>query len=1350
MNKMTTTPKVVNLPASPEETLWNRSFIALLITQFTVALNDNMFRWLIIPIGKELVGQDTALWAGALCFLAPFLLLAGWAGYFTDKYSKRLVIVACKAAEVLILALGVLTILLGQVWLMFVVLFLLGAQTTFFSPSKYGSIPEIVPASRIATANGWIGMTTMVACILGAALGGYLYSSTTSPSILLVTAKQGKATDENSPGQLAVYITRCGFRLKQAETIGEILDQVRRGAPKLIIWDHKISGEKLQEHLEALHATAGGVPVVLLQAVAQAPGEKLSMKGTFPPVDNSSQEISSSFQGTSSPVQGGSLSVENTLPLQETQNLSSVQYLPSALKLIPAVVRVYRWPEGKQDLETYIADLAYRSTRPGWDKLLPGQVRIWISALALLGVSILGLGSAFWIRPLPAGNPNARFPRNPLGQIPRDLGLLWQHRTLLWAALASGYFWGLGAMSQPTIDKLARPELVTEQHYVGYLLAALNVGIAAGALLAGWWSAGRIELGLVPWGAWGIVAAALIVSFVPPGIGTPYSVPFGWALGALLALGITAALYDIPLLAYLQHQSPPEVRGRVLAANNFISYSFMLSFSAFYGILTAGLGLSARNIFTLMGLATVPIAMALVVALPIPFLRVFVRAILPLRYRLRVLGRENIPSEGGLLLTPNHVTYADWIFLSLACPRPIRFVADPRFIPGGIFSYLAKQFGVIHIEPGESSVVRSIKAAQAALRQGEVVCVFPEGGLTRTGQIQSFLRGYQILARGAQVPIVPVYLGGLWGSMFSFAGGRFFWKWPNFRRRREVVVRFGTPLPYSVSPLLLRRAVEELGVNTMLKEDLRHLIPPRRMLRILRRAGRHPKCADSLGAELDGFGVLLRSFLLRRVLRRHLTEDEQAVGVMLPPSVAAVVSNAALALDRRIAVNLNYTLSSQLLNVCIQKAKIRHVITSRRFLERFPLQLDVPYIILEDIPKEITTIDKLVAFWQARICPIPLLEWHLGLTRIKPDDVLTIIFTSGSTGNPKGVMLSHRNIGSNVLSFSDVLQIRREDVMLGILPFFHSFGYTTTLWTVLMLLPKVVYHPNPLEPRMVGEMSRKHKATIFLSTPTFLRSYLRRCEPEDFATVDVLITGAEKLPGQLADEFERKFKVRPVEGYGTTELSPVVSTNIPPSRQVTKFQPGLREGSVGRPIPGVVAKVVDPETEQDLGADQVGMLWVKGPNVMLGYLDEPEKTAEVIRDGWYITGDLAKIDEDGFIYITGRLSRFSKIAGEMVPHEYIEEMIRRVAGVGEEELPSLAVIAFPDERKGERIVVAHTGLPISPEEICHRLSAEGVPPLWIPSPDSFCQVPEIPRTGAGKVAFGQLKQIVRRQMGLAE
>ena len=408
-------------------------------------------------------------------------------------------------------------------------------------------------------------------------------------------------------------------------------------------------------------------------------------------------------------------------------------------------------------------------------------------------------------------------------------------------------------------------------------------------------------------------------------------------------------------------------------------------------------------------------------------------------------------------------------------------------------------------------------------------------------------------------------------------------------------------------------------------------------------------------------------------------------------------------------------------------------------MERFPLKIDAEVVHLEDLRAKITWADKLVAALQTWLLPAVVLERWLGLTRIKMDDLLTVMFTSGSTGQPKGVMLSHRNVGSNVEAVDEIVHLVPEDVLVGVLPMFHSFGYTTTLWTVLTLTPKGIYHYTPLEPRQIGKLCRQHRATIMIATPTFLRNYLRRCEPEDFATLDVAFTGAEKLAPELAAAFEKRFGVRPVEGYGATELSPVVSGNIPPSRDASGRQ-GLREGTVGRPLPGVSAKVVDPDSGAELGPDKAGLLLVTGPNVMQGYLGRPELTAEAIRDGWYRTGDVARIDADGFIHITDRLSRFSKIGGEMVPHIRIEEAIRSLLQLDEDEL-RLAVAAVPDEKKGERLVVLHTGLPLSGEEICRRLAQSGLPPIWIPAADSFRQVEAIPVLGTGKLDLKRTKEL---------
>jgi acyl-[acyl-carrier-protein]-phospholipid O-acyltransferase / long-chain-fatty-acid--[acyl-carrier-protein] ligase len=287
---------------------------------------------------------------------------------------------------------------------------------------------------------------------------------------------------------------------------------------------------------------------------------------------------------------------------------------------------------------------------------------------------------------------------------------------------------------------------------------------------------------------------------------------------------------------------------------------------------------------------------------------------------------------------------------------------------------------------------------------------------------------------------------------------------------------------------------------------------------------------------------------------------------------------------------------------------------------------------------------------------------------------------------------------------------------------------------------KGVYHFSPLEAKQVGKLCREHQVTILLTTPTFLRTYWRRCEKEDFATLDVVVCGAEKLPADLAEEFEKKFGVKPVEGYGTTELSPLVSVNIPPSRTFQPEYVGLKEGTVGRPVPGVGAKIVHLETGEDVGLDTPGMLLITGPNVMLGYMNEKEKTAAVLRDGWYVTGDVAMLDVDGFIQITGRQSRFSKIGGEMVPHIHVEEVLQKILG-GEDEQLRFAVTAVQDDRKGERLVVLYTKLDGSPQEVCRQLASQGLPNLWIPGADCFFQVEEIPVLGTGKLDLQKLKQL---------
>jgi acyl-[acyl-carrier-protein]-phospholipid O-acyltransferase/long-chain-fatty-acid--[acyl-carrier-protein] ligase len=357
--------------------------------------------------------------------------------------------------------------------------------------------------------------------------------------------------------------------------------------------------------------------------------------------------------------------------------------------------------------------------------------------------------------------------------------------------------------------------------------------------------------------------------------------------------------------------------------------------------------------------------------------------------------------------------------------------------------------------------------------------------------------------------------------------------------------------------------------------------------------------------------------------------------------------------------------------------------------------------------------------------------------------LLTIIFTSGSTGTPKGVMLTYANIIHNVEAIGKVVALTPRDVILGILPFFHSFGYTITLWPVASLDVGGAYHFNPLDAHQVGKLCQKYQASIFLSTPTFLRTYIRRCDKEQLQSLDVVVCGAEALPRELADAFEQKFGVRPVEGYGSTELAPLASVNIPPSRPSPNPEAGYRDGTVGKPVPGVRAKVVDLDFGKDLGTNQPGMLLISGANVMQGYLNRPDLTAEVLRDGWYVTGDVAMIDDEGFIKITGRESRFSKIGGEMVPHIRIEEVLSQAVADPDDDRPKVAVTAVPDAKRGERLIVLHTKLTKSAEELRRSLTEAGLPNLFIPSADSFAEVPELPILGTGKIDLKAIREMAK-------
>ncbi len=1272
--------------------LGSPSFQGLLWTQWLTAINDNVFRWFVIGVGKDQFAREdqaVLLIVGSAFFIVPYILFASVAGWLADRYMKRNVIIGCKIAEIAIMVLGVLAVSWLETpnpaagvdrffWLLLAAVFLMGMQSALFAPAKVGTIPELLDETNIAAGNGIFNLATLSATVIGMALGGWLSDAT-----------------------------------------------------------------------------------------------------------------------------------------------------------------------------------------------VRGQENIGLAAFVLVGIAVVGTLLSFLVRTLPAANRQAKFPVTLVGETLRDILQLFSYRTLFRVALGITFFWAIAAFAQLNIDVFSTESGGLDESDRTPLLVAVVLGIGIGSVFAGIISAGRIELGLIPIGAIGVALFSFLLWLSPEGFinDSPFNASKILVCLLLGGLGFSAGIFDVPLASFLQHNSPIEKRGSMLAATNCMAFSgILLMFGVLYfctapgsdgsvanlprELTSAGLSevqkselqtlisefeatpigesanikafvdraepesqtaaltelvmidskrrrtavrsltlqqyrdefkpdpshplspemkitqgrlgrqisqaitqsgplpwLSSRQVFLVMCLMTLPVVGYSLYRLIRQFVRLLFLMGLGVIYRIRVTGADNLPTEGGAVVVANHSSWIDGVLLLVLVPRLPRAIAWA----GNFQNWLMKQWadfcGVILISGGPKSIRKGLQTAREAVENGEVIAVFPEGGISQDCQLKSFKPGLsKIIDFENPAPVVPVYFDELWGSIFSYSGGKSIKKWPS-SFRRPLSVHIGKPIKKPDTMFHIRQAVQELSATTMDNYSGKFVPAPSAFIKACKKSKFRSKIADSTNQEETGGKLLTRVLILRKLLRKHvLGKDEQNVAVLIPPSVGGAIVNLALALDRRVAVNLNYTLSNHLINHCIEEAKIKTVLTTRNVAQKFEFDFDCQVYYLDDLKDKVSAVDKAIGAFQSFVLPGIVLKRWLALNRVQPDDVLTIVFTSGSTGVPKGVVLTQRNIMSNVEGIEKVAALVPQDTIIGLLPFFHSMGYTVTFWVPMTSSIRGVYHFNPLDSKIVGKITKKYSGTILVATPTFLRSYTRRCTPEQFKSLDMVIAGAERLPPELCEEFEKKFGVRPVEGYGTTELSPVAAVNIPYSRQSGKdFQIDAKEGTVGRPMPNTAAKVTDLDSGEPLGPNEPGMLWIMGPGVMKGYLNNPEATAEALQDGWYKTGDIALIDDDGFVKITGRMSRFSKIGGEMVPHLKIEEVLSELLDSTPDDDSDdhllVAVTAVPDEKKGERLIVLHTATQKSVEEMQQSLKDAGLPNIFIPTPQSFFQVEHLPILGTGKLDLRGIKDL---------
>ncbi len=851
-------------------------------------------------------------------------------------------------------------------------------------------------------------------------------------------------------------------------------------------------------------------------------------------------------------------------------------------------------------------------------------------------------------------------------------------------------------------------------------LAAIGIGI--GALLTGYFSKHTIEIGLIPVGALGVMFSAIGLSIVSNPI---------WVGFWIVAVGASCGMYLVPLNAFLQQRIPKERRGEVFGASSFLSFSAMVAASGLFFVLTKGLHFNARSCVFVTGLVAAVPAVLACMRLPNFFMRFWLTRLVKCLYKIRFNGMENLPREGGALLICNHTAYADSLILQAATQRPVRFLVSRDVFK--TWKWCQPIFKLtdcipIHTSDGPRALARSLKEAREAMEAGAIIAIFPEGELTKNGNLMKFNKGFERIARNSNCPIIPAHIGNLWGSIFSFQRGK-----PGLKRPVKfpypVSVRFGKPLPSSTSANEARCAIAELGAQYAIEKSL---LPGQTLShQFLKQARRHwfrPIASDTLGSKASYGKLLIGSIALANRMKPCI-KNQKHIGILMPTSLGNAIANLAITLSGKTSVNLNWTASPEAMQSAVKQGRLKYVITSRRFMKKIKQpDLSVRWLYLEDLLKNFGHVEQFRAF-RAALFASPK---HLAGGRMPlPTDLATIIFSSGTTGLPKGVMLSHANIISNVEAGQLVQQFKQSDSVCAILPLFHAFGYLGLLWWPLLKGMRIAYHANPLEAGRVIRLIKEEKLTTLLATPTFLQSYMRKAAAKDLQSLKTIITGAERLRPEFATAFEEKFGVQPLEGYGCTELSPVALLSLKNSNS---------PGSAGQPLPGIAIRMVNPDTRKTLADGEEGLMLVKGPNVMQGYLGQSEKTAEVLTNGWYNTGDIARMDQRGFVYITGRLSRFSKIAGEMVPHGAVEEALQRASKSDE---PCVAVVSISDTAKGEQLAVCCTEKAGDPATLISKLRKLDLPNLWIPRVTNFFPIPELPLLGTGKLDLCAIQNLVR-------
>jgi acyl-[acyl-carrier-protein]-phospholipid O-acyltransferase/long-chain-fatty-acid--[acyl-carrier-protein] ligase len=816
----------------------------------------------------------------------------------------------------------------------------------------------------------------------------------------------------------------------------------------------------------------------------------------------------------------------------------------------------------------------------------------------------------------------------------KNLAILFENSTILYSIIGLSLFWSVSQVVLASFPAHAKDALgMSNTVLVQGMMALAGIGIVIGSIVSGRASKNYIETGTIPLGALGISVSLLLLVVLEDPLFHAFN---------FFAFGFFAGIFVVPLNALIQFSSKEHELGLVLAGNNFVQNVGMLSFLGLT-VLFAIAGMGSIGLFYLM-LAVALLGSAYVLRhLPQSLVIFLLSSLIARRVKLEVIGFDNIPQSGGVLLLGNHISWLDWAIVQMAMPRRVRFVMDRQIYEKWYLRLFLDFFHVVPVSP--KSVKEAAREVKALLNRGEVVCIFPEGAISRNAQLGEFRRGFELMAKDANACILPFYLRGMWGSRLSRSSARF--KEARKSGKREVIVAFGKPMAIESRATAVKQKVFELSYGAWAEHA--------KGLATLGEAWVETACrlrgkfcmADSAGEKLSYLRALTQTIFLSDSITRH---KEQNIAVLMPTSSAGAMATMAVLMAGKTVLNLNYTAPASLLKSAMQKAEIKTLYTTKEFMARLDAKgYDVKALLqgcelvcLEELEESIPRVRRLLTLLAARLLPAFILK-PLYLKRVPNEEVAAIIFASDSKEEPKGVMLTHKNLMANIKQVSELFNMRHDDVVLASLPLFNPFGLTlTTLLPLIEGIP-MVCHDDPKDVAGIGRAVEKHRATLLLGSCTFFRLCVKnkRLHPLMFQSLRIAIAG-EMLTPELKEAFRMKFHKELLEGYGVSECAPVVSVNLPNVLDAKGFglQVGQKEGSVGMPLPGTAFKIVDPQSLRALGCDEEGLILIGGAQVMKGYLKEAQKSAEAIKQiegiRWYKTHDRGHLDRDGYLYISKR------------------------------------------------------------------------------------------------------------------